>query len=385
MKYLTLKIGKPALLNFIIIVFGLLLISGSCNKKNSESLPSKFGSIVVHVVDSTGKSISDIKLTIKRISSTETGVVAVGRSNTSGKFQVDKLEPGKYSVLAEGRLVLPRPITFSILQGDTSLLVDKIERFSGKLRLLSYNVLEGLQQSDKKRRLFIDWVKRHDPDIICYQELNSFTLQSLSRLAKKYHHPYSAMYKIDNYPVGISSKYPIEGIEKLKMKGSVHGCILAQVLGINIFTVHLSPGSLTKRIEEMKGLAAKAKFFSSNSYTIFAGDFNSFSEFNKNTYSTNWHDAMSEMKPNVTQDFTVTNTLLDMGYTDSYTLFHDKFERSAPTTKYFKHPDQWQGVRYDYVFLSPALSRFCISSDIIKDDTTDHLSDHYPNIVDFKF
>lgn len=374
-----------AVVTTIVLIF--LLIITSCNKKEVKKQKSEYGMAIVHLTDSTGMSVNDIKLTVRKVSNPDAGIKLIGLSGPSGNFKIDKLLPGEYSVSAEGQLILPDVIKFTISKPtDTISLNYKIKRFSGNLRLLSYNVLEGLQHlNTEKEKAFIDWVKALNPDIICYQELNSFTPKLLAQLAKNYHHPYSTMFKVDNYPIGISSKYPIKGIQKLAVNGSVHGCILAQVLGINIFALHLSPGSLTKRIDEMKGLSNKAKLFFSNSFTLFVGDFNSYSEFNKENYGMNWTQAMNKMKPTVTQDFTVTNTLLNMNYKDSYAMFHNQFKRSAPTNKYFKHQNKWKGVRYDYVFLSPELAKYCTDADIIHDSITDDLSDHYPMVVDFRF
>lgn len=380
--------NKERLALFKMAVSGLLISLAiiSCNKKGVNRASNQYGTAFIHVVDSTGSSKSGIELTLQKITQSGYKTLLTEYSDSSGKYIFDKLEFGKYKILLTGVLVFPDSLAFSVSSADTINLTDKLKIFSGKLRLLSYNVREGFDHMDiNKVDSFVQWVKKINPDIICYQELSSFTPKFLAELAARYNHPYSVMYQVDNYPVGISSKYPITGVQDLHVKGSVHGCILANILGINVFALHLSPRSLSERIDEMDGLSAEAKSFPSGSYTFFAGDFNSFSEFNANNYGPDWSSDMHEMKPNVEQDFTVTNTLLDMGYKDSYTMFHDTFKRSEPTKAYFQYPDKWKGTRYIYVFLSPELAKHCTSADIWYDETTESLSDHYPMVVDFHF
>lgn len=369
------------------VILILFLTNASCNQKSSVEPTPKYSRAIVQVVDSSGNSVKDIKLILKKKVGAKLETASISHSDPSGKVVFKELSKGSYKIYAEGSLVLPdKPLEFSISKIDTLILTYQLEKFTGKLRLINYNVLKGFDHSNKKKTAFINWINKLDPDIICYQELSSYTPEKLQQLANQFDHPYSAMYKIDYFPVAISSKYPITNIQKIAVQGGLgHGCLLVKCLGINIFVLHLNAFSLQKRIDEIKALSTKAKFFPANSYTLFAGDFNSFSKFNADNYGMDWSSVMNEMKPGVEQDFTVTNTLLHLGYKDSYTLFHNTFKRSAPTAINYDHPDKWNGVRYDYVFLSSSLSQYCTFADLWYDETTDKLSDHYPMVVDFEF
>lgn len=111
------------------------------------------------------------------------------------------------------------------------------------LRLISYNILEGmkLDQTTGKTELAA-WVRSMNPDILALQEANKFTQESLERLAASYGHPYvvTNIKKGDNYPVALTSKYPVEVIAKIT-EGVSHGAIHVRIRGVNIVVLHLWP------------------------------------------------------------------------------------------------------------------------------------------------
>ena len=79
------------------------------------------------------------------------------------------------------------------------------------LRFISYNILEGMKL-DKAQNFdnFVDWVKEKNPDFMALCECNAFTEESLTALAGRYGHPYAILCKESGFPVGLTSKYPIE-------------------------------------------------------------------------------------------------------------------------------------------------------------------------------
>ena len=79
------------------------------------------------------------------------------------------------------------------------------------LRFISYNILEGMKL-DKQQNFdnFAAWVREKDPDFMALCECNNFTQESLTALANRYGHTYAILCKETGYPVGLTSKYPIE-------------------------------------------------------------------------------------------------------------------------------------------------------------------------------
>lgn len=68
------------------------------------------------------------------------------------------------------------------------------------------------------------WLKEVDADVIGFQELNNFTAEELKVWAKEIGHEYSVLLKEDGYPIGITSKQPIQ--LKTKMLGGLwHGML----------------------------------------------------------------------------------------------------------------------------------------------------------------
>ncbi|MCC8152748.1 MAG: hypothetical protein LIP01_00125 [Tannerellaceae bacterium] len=81
-------------------------------------------------------------------------------------------------------------------------------------KILSHNIWDGFEDEPERKVKFINWVKEQDPDIMAYQELCGFTEKDLAEMAVQYGHPYVVIAKEEGYPVGLSSKEPIELIYK---------------------------------------------------------------------------------------------------------------------------------------------------------------------------
>lgn len=236
------------------------------------------------------------------------------------------------------------------------------------VRLLTYNVLTGFQKDPKQAEHFIEWVKDKGFDVIAFQELSSFTQDTLERLALRYGHPYAVLHKGNGSPIGITSRYPLTQVEKIS-DTMHHGCIYARTAGFHLFATHLSPFSYEKCVVEMKGILTRAAAIPSTEKVLVLGDFNSFSPEDSASYPQK-------------RRYGVVQSLLDNGFSDAYRQFHHGFEPSFPTTAYahkVKSP-----TRIDYVFVNKTASHDITGAEIIKDSATARLSDHYPLMTTFK-
>ena len=109
------------------------------------------------------------------------------------------------------------------------------------LRFISYNILEGMKL-DKAQNFdnFVDWVKEKDPDFMALCECNAFTEELLTALAGRYGHPYAILCKESGFPVGLTSKYPIELRNRLLEDVPLwHGAIHTRIKDINVVVLHL--------------------------------------------------------------------------------------------------------------------------------------------------
>ena len=64
-----------------------------------------------------------------------------------------------------------------------------------EFKFLSYNVLHGFSYDTLVRNQFIDWVKKINPDVVAYQELNEYKQSMLEEVGKRIGHPYAVISK----------------------------------------------------------------------------------------------------------------------------------------------------------------------------------------------
>ena len=263
-----------------------------------------------------------------------------------------------------------------------------------KFKILSYNVLKGLQQDSLNINRYISWVNKLDPDMVAYQEMNGFTQKSLEDLSHRYRHPYALQSKLEGFPVALSSKTPLVDFRKVT-ENMWHSYIYAKVKGLNVFVIHFSPFSYKKRQEEVTNIIAQAKALPANEPILIMGDFNSLDAADSAQYDATVVKPMlaAEKKEahirnlnNGQVDYTVLKALKDAGFKDSFWLSNKTFKHSVPTSKdgngQIGKNTEKKGKRIDYLWVNDAASRLVTKSDIIHDEDTHILSDHYPVYVE---
>ena len=135
----------------------------------------------------------------------------------------------------------------------TGLSVSCTPRGEAKnLKIICYNILYGMRRDTTQgKRLFAEWVRQQNPDILALQEVNDFTQFTLETLAAEYGHDYAVISKDPKlipgsvgsrtkFPVSISSKSPVVNVDKV-LDNMWHGFIKCKVEGYNIIVLHLSP------------------------------------------------------------------------------------------------------------------------------------------------
>jgi exodeoxyribonuclease-3 len=241
-------------------------------------------------------------------------------------------------------------------------------------------VLEGLQGSKVQQDVFVEWVSNLDPDIAVLQELNGFTEEDLSVLARRYGHEHAVRLHEKGYRVGLTSKYPLQNVQRVT-KGMRLGYIYAEVDDWHLFALHLDPFKEEERLKELEIILAHAGALPTNSKIMCIGDFNSLAASDKDAYAhPDFEKNYQYRGPDLKVEFDVTNKMLEAGYTDAYSLFHSEFKATFPTAKRIA-PEAF--VRVDYAFLNAPLKDECVDAQIIYDRITRFLSDHYPLVVRF--
>ena len=235
-----------------------------------------------------------------------------------------------------------------LVEGDTPLKVEsESAEFVNNFKLLSWNIQDGMwcDQFDDYVN-FVAYINEINPDVFCIQEaathwdIDGKNLSHYSRylpypdqknveskwdnpsgwvaLAKRWGHQYVVMgpYK-DNYPVVITSKYPIEIIERLRGDENTtvsHGALYAKVhftddISVNLVNLHLQPDNVANasnvRMNEINFYLSKtinSKEHYRDEHWLMMGDFNSNVgknvdvEVRKNSYYDLWAEMNSYNK-----------------------------------------------------------------------------------------
>lgn len=253
--------------------------------------------------------------------------------------------------------------------------------------VLSYNVLRGFQQDSLIHQEYFHWVKEIDPDIVAYQEMNEFTQRGLEQFAALYNHPYAIQSKLDGYPVALSSKYPIVNVQKV-VDNMWHSYLYANVNQVHVFVIHFSPFDYKKRQAEMKNVLAHAATLPQDEKILIMGDFNSLSETDAAHYDENMVEGMRQREKeqnhirnlnNGELDYTVMNQLGEAGYKDTFWITNEDFKHTIPTEKYGSENFR----RIDFLWANESMAKKVKSADILQDEYTGRMSDHYPVFVVF--
>ncbi len=266
------------------------------------------------------------------------------------------------------------------------------------LKVITYNIWNGYDwgKDENRRTKLVNWMVNKKPDIVALQELCKYSPGKLKEDATNWGHNFSFLLKTEGYSVGLTSKYPIEIKEKI-FKGMHHGALHCHTGGIDIFIIHLSPGSYLKRREETKIIIQKLnQVVKSNSKYIVMGDFNALSPFDADLYKNNvlldWLRKSNKDKPKTGNlvdnelDYSVISEFLSFQLIDVCQKFTAGIEErgsfpSLSLEKVNNEPhEQLIGrlARIDYLMVSPELAKQCTKAKVYNGKENWFLSDHYP-------
>lgn len=255
-------------------------------------------------------------------------------------------------------------------------------------KIVSYNVLEGLQQDSVNQQRFVEWINEIDPDVVAFQEMNKFTQKSLAKLAREYNHPYVVLSKLDGYPVALSSKYPVVNVQKV-VDNMWHAYIYTNIDNIHFFVIHFSPHSLTRRLEEVDVILAHAATLPEDEPILIMGDFNSVDQSDADQYDEAMAERMRKREReqahirnlnNGEIDYSVLDRLKQNGFIDTFWLTNKTFKPSITTPKYGT-PSR----RIDFIWANKAAADKVVDGTILHDEHTNVMSDHYPVYIEMDF
>lgn len=265
-----------------------------------------------------------------------------------------------------------------------------------KIKILSYNVLYGLQEDSVNIERYVTLINELRPDIVATQEMNGWKQKTLEELARRYGHPYALQSKEDGFPVALTAKTPMLNFKKVT-ENMWHSYIYAKVKGIHLFIIHFSPFSYQKRLEEVTNIIAQAQEIPEDEPILIMGDFNSLAGSDSEEYDDkvlrsmqareDKHDHVRNLNDGQI-DYTVLGKLEEAGFKDSYKLLTAEFSGSVPTYKNgngeIKSSNTGVPKRIDFLWCNATAASYVTKSIILKNELTDVISDHYPVYVELE-
>lgn len=265
------------------------------------------------------------------------------------------------------------------------------------LRLISYNVWYGFTKKPERKEAWLKWMSAQKPDIVALQELNKYTPDQLKEDAATWGHEHSVLLKENGFPTGLTSRFPITDIQRIR-EGFHHGLLRARTSGLIFYVVHFHPSNWEFRIREARLLLADVAKLSpaDQKKVVLIGDFNGFSPNEKAHLEKDGElaafftkldaDDRSKNLNNGKLDYAGIQAFHDADYAD---LIHLHLKPNSPypgtfPTKARPGEDMGRDRRLDYIFVPKDLVKRIRSAQVVRDPTTDMLSDHYPLIIDLK-
>lgn len=271
------------------------------------------------------------------------------------------------------------------------------------LRFMDFNIADGMwfDQFNNYDR-FVSWMNAQHVDIFAVCEAathwdkekknlpknneDRYLPGKWGELAARWGHTYTAVgaYQ-DNYPVALTSRYPIEVVQQIGGPKVSHGALHAKVMGVNIVILHLWPQQYRKgdptrtkgsggdeyRMEEINYILEQTILnpkYAAEEHWIMTGDFNTRSPIDKPFY-----DQIYRKNPR------------KFNY-DVQTRVREVYPHDV---MYEKNPDELQSStrgksRIDYIYCTNKLYSSIKEAYTIRDDYVRTSSDHCPLVMEFK-
>ncbi len=280
-----------------------------------------------------------------------------------------------------------------------SCAVSHADECAATLKIVTHNVWYGFtKKAEPRHKDWQRWMAAESPDVVSLQELNGYTPDKLAADAKSWGHPYSVLLKEDGFPTGITSRYPISDVKRIK-DGMHHGLLRCRIQGIWFYVIHFHPSNYARRIKEAGLLAADVKLLpEDNPKLILAGDFNGFSPADRQRYDGDaqlvpFFQMLDDRDKNARNlnagriDYGGIEAILSQGYVDLIDrakTADGAFVGTFPTSLV---SDENHGTdrRLDYIFVSPNLVDQVETARILRDSATEQLSDHIPVTATLRF
>jgi exodeoxyribonuclease-3 len=253
------------------------------------------------------------------------------------------------------------------------------------MKLMTYNILDG---GGERLPDIIEIIKKESPDYLTINEANTFAKDKnkiLKEVSVQTHLPYCdiALSGEYDYHVAAFSKYPFKDVQKLTPLA--RACLVTLVeteFGLfSIASLHLNPYSEDERHPEIDRIIDFQKQYPNR---ILMGDMNSLSghdEYDPKIIQSFNEGQRKKLAPGGHFRFDAIDKIMTVGYFDTaLKLSKNKENTVVPIGS----NDKWANwpMRLDYIFISTPLLKYLHRYEVIKNDSTEKASDHYPVVVE---
>lgn len=241
----------------------------------------------------------------------------------------------------------------------------------------SFNIYKGARD---KYSLLIDFVQRHDIEVLCLQEADGWHEGDHSRIED-----FAETTGLSEYIFGDSntdsklitfSRHPIDQEKSKVYTEDFFHCAIKTVIRAGeqehtIWNAHLNPFDEDKRLREAAFIAQNAL------HDIVVGDLNSLSR--SDGYTREFADQLAAQGNKRYGDgdlrYDTTDYFARAGYIDIAAASKTNSATFPARTDTELHPPH---ARFDYVFAPPDRAGCIESVEVVKDSTTLQISDHFP-------
>ncbi|MEM1450665.1 MAG: endonuclease/exonuclease/phosphatase family protein [Planctomycetota bacterium] len=260
------------------------------------------------------------------------------------------------------------------------------------LEIVAWNVWNGFSGGSQLAAA-TEWLAREAPDVVALQELCGLDEEALRAASAGWGHPHAVMAKETGYPVGLTSRSPIEVVER-RLEGMHHGYLHARTAGLDVVVVHLHPGSWEFRRREVEVVAPLVeRLVAEERDVVVLGDFNAHHPLDcahlaKQAPLIERRSTGANLIDGRVFDYGVLARFAEAGVTDPVHRHLGPSAASIGTypSRALDHAateESQRGFleRIDFVLLSPTLARRCIAARLSRGAPLDEVSDHYPVAV----
>jgi exodeoxyribonuclease III len=255
-----------------------------------------------------------------------------------------------------------------------------------KLRIATYNLFEGASASYNR---LVEFVRASDIDVLCLQEINGWQDADAQRMRDFTDRGLFVQYAYGNsntpYKLGTFSKLEFSKTDAY-IEGYWHCVVETRITlpggqQLAILNVHLDPWQEASRVRELDRLL---RTIDCTVPTILTGDLNSLSR--RDGYGPQMLGDMQ--RRGITKygrnelEFGVSDYLEQAGFIDlAAQLGH--MQPTVPTAS-TQDKDHEVPVRIDYLYATPDVAQFVRRAEVVVNDLTNTISDHYPLVIDFE-